>query len=75
MSTDVVAELAHEGVAVSMPILLFGGCRVGAPPRGAAVEHLCVGRAGVEVGAARKGGRPRGPWQSNVAAARQRLFV
>ena len=52
MSSNVVAQLAHEGVAVSMPILLFGGCRVGAPPRGAAVEHRGLWAAQAEMSAA-----------------------
>ena len=76
MSTDVVAQLAHEGVAVSMPILLFGGCRVGAPPRGAAVEHRGFGRrpAAMPAQQAREGG-PVGRARAMPPLRSQRLFV
>ena len=77
MSTDVVAQLAHEGVAVSMPILLLRRRRVGAPPRGAAVEHRGLWAAQAEMSALSTQSRRLGAGRrsSTVAAAWQRLLL
>ena len=71
MAPDVVAELAHEGVAVAVAVLLLRRRRVGAPPLGAAVEHLCLGRRPAAMSAQQaRCGRPRERWPSSSVVPR-----
>ena len=77
VAPDVVAELAHEGVAVAVAVLLLRRRRVGAPALGAAVEHRGLGSAQQEMSAlSTQSGRPgAGRRRSTGAAAWQRLFL